>query len=294
MSFDKLLGSFLGLAIGDAVGTTLEFKVRDSYVHLTDMVGGGPFNLPVGYWTDDTSMAICLAKSLIHAPKLNKYDLLNRFFDWYADGVNSSTGKCFDIGNGTLNALLDYNNTLQVEHNHENYVSGNGSIMRLAPAFIANSNNLRQAIYIAQEQSKTTHSSRICLDACDLLTRILFNCLKFNDKNKILDDIDRTPYTHEIQHIFNNLHVTRHEVESSGYVVHTLHAAIWCVLQTYSFKEAVLLAANLGDDADTVAAVTGQIAGTLYGANSFPEEWKEKILDHDRFIQLTEALIETK
>jgi len=288
---DRLFGAFVGLAVGDAIGTTVEFKERDTFPLVTNMVGGGPFNLKAGYWTDDTSMALCLAESLKVDPNLNKEDLLNRFLSWYERGTNSPTGRCFDIGNTTRTSLLDFKESKSLINNPEFFRAGNGSIMRLAPVAIQHYNNLEKAIEVAISQSETTHAAPACVNSCELLTEVLINAFTAKTKEDVFNITNKEHWCKEVRSILYTLDVDRDSVSSSGYVVDTLHAALWCFLETDNFQDAVLLAVNLGDDADTVGAVTGQIAGAYYGLSSIPDSWKIKLYDFSRFIDLSEDLI---
>jgi ADP-ribosyl-[dinitrogen reductase] hydrolase len=289
---NKLLGSFLGLAIGDCVGTTVEFNKRDTFEPITDMIGQGPFNLPAGYWTDDTSMALCLAQSLLEYPDLNKTDLLTRFTNWYHNGENSSTGTCFDIGSTTLSAILNFEETKQTTNNTIYYSAGNGSIMRLAPAFIKHHKDIEKAVSVAVLQSETTHGTYECLYASEMLTRLLYRALQAPSKYYVYDVMTRNSnYNEFVENILEAIYKPRDQIKSSGYVVHTLQAAIWSFHNTDNFKDAILLATNLGDDSDTVAAVTGQIAGMYYGLDNIPTDWVNKLYQKDMFIELGNKLI---
>lgn len=287
---DRLLGSFLGLAIGDAVGTTVEFRARDTFEPVTDMVGKGPFNLPAGYYTDDTSMALCLAESLVEHPTLDRNDLLNRFSKWYREGVNSPTGRCFDIGSTTRYGIMSWESTGSVLNNTDSWDAGNGSIMRLAPAVIKYHNDRDMAISTAIMQGETTHGSVEACDSCDLLARVLLTAYVTDDKNAVLNVDTQDHWADSVKNILTTLDVSRDEVKSSGYVIDTLHAALWCFKNTDNFRDAILLATNLGEDADTVAAVTGQIAGAYYGISGIPIMWLDKLYETERFIELVDEL----
>lgn len=288
---DRLYGSFLGLAVGDAVGTTVEFRTRDTFEPVTDMVGKGPFNLPAGYFTDDTSMALCLAESLIEHPLLDKSDLLARFSRWFRNGENSPTGRCFDIGTTTRTAIVNFEKTGSTVNNTYFLDAGNGSIMRLAPAFLKYYGNLDVAVDIAQRQSETTHGSQECLDSCALLTNLLYNAINATSKDAVFE-VDSRGYDWDrfVERILSSLAMTRDEIKSSGYVIDTLQAACWSFNQTDNFRDAILLATNLGEDADTVAAVTGQIAGAFYGKSGIPSDWLDKLYETERFIELVDKL----
>lgn len=289
---DRVLGALIGLAVGDALGTTLEFKQRDTYDHLVDMIGGGPFRLPVGYWTDDTSMALCLAESLIHQDtNLNKKDLLTRFSNWYNYGYNSSLSYCFDIGITTRDAIDNFDEHGIVENNLSDRYAGNGSIMRLAPAVMRHWNDLSKAIEIAIEQGKTTHASELAIGCCELLAKILVNAFTATDKYDAITVEINNDWPSQVAAIrAGAVQKIRDQIRSSGFCVHTLEAAIWAFVNTDNFRECVLAAVNLGDDADTVGAVAGQIAGAYYGMSQIPPEWLDKLYNRDYIISLAERL----
>lgn len=269
----RFRGALLGLAIGDAVGATVEFRPRGTFPPLTDMVGGGPFNLEAGRWTDDTSMALCLAESLLASGGNSLKDQCERYLSWYRRGVWSSKGYCFDIGNATRAALekfeLDQDPCAGSDDPHS---AGNGSIMRLAPVVLYYASNRDQAIAAAIESSRTTHQAPTCLDACAELGAILWDLLHAE-----------TPQLTSRE---------RDEIRGSGYVVESLEAAVWAFRTGKSFEECVLLAANLGDDADTTAAITGQMAGAWYGVRGIPESWRNKCYRAAEIVSLADQLYE--
>ncbi|MEJ5979221.1 ADP-ribosylglycohydrolase family protein [Novosphingobium sp. PS1R-30] len=273
---DRALGAMLGLAVGDAVGTTLEFKARDQAPRLVDMVGGGPFRLKPGQWTDDTSMALALMDSLLAYPDLDEADLMNRFVDWHENGAYSCTGQCFDIGITTRNALARWKETGDPFAGSTNpRTAGNGSLMRLAPVAVRYWNDLAMLRDVAARQSRTTHGAPQAVDACVGFAEVLANAIAGRPRSKVVQ-LSAEPCSRTISTIIGGSWrgMPRDQVASSGYVAHSLEAALWCVGRTGNFAQAVLLAANLGDDADTTAAITGQLAGALYGATAIPAEWK--------------------
>ena len=269
---DRALGAFLGLAVGDAVGTTLEFCARDIEPRLKDMVGGGPFGLPPGGWTDDTSMALALADSLATCETLDCRDLMDRFVSWRREGEYSHTGSCFDIG-GTISAALNrYQRTGDpMAGSTDPWSAGNGSLMRLAPVALRFWTDRAQLDRAAAQQSRTTHGAQEAVDACRGFADMLADAISGKARPDVLAPraFDGAP---GISGILGGSwrQRARDGIRSSGYVVHTLEAAIWSVARTANFRNAVLLAANLADDADTVAAVTGQLAGALYGPVRHP------------------------
>lgn len=274
---DRALGALVGLAVGDAVGTTLEFKERGEFTPITDMVGGGPFRLNVGEWTDDTSMALCLADSILEHKSIEHNDLLDRFYRWYDSGHNSHNGRCFDIGTTTRDSLLNWKTTGQTVAADHHWLSGNGGIMRLAPVAIHWWYDDMLAEYYAIEQSRTTHASPECLEYAARLAYIVASGIRGDnqDLNSKLKNISADA------------------ISSSGYVVDTFVAAQWAVVTTDNFRDAILKAANLGDDADTVAAVAGQIAGSRYGLEGIPEDWVEKLVWRDEILDRAGRLFDT-
>lgn len=289
---DRAIGCLVGLAIGDAVGTTLEFRPRGSFQPLTDMVGGGHFCLKKGYWTDDTSMALCLATSLVTCRGFDAMDQMRRYCDWYDNGYLSSIGNCFDIGTTVLSALRRFQKTGNPYSGMTaSWTSGNGSIMRLAPVPIAFSQDEEQAIYYAMQSSKTTHASPMCLDACGWFADILVNFLRGESKDSLFD-LTYSAQTEPLQQLqqYEFLDKDHRDLKGSGFVVESLEAAIWCFWHTHSFEDCVLAAANLGDDADTTAAVAGQLAGAYYGYSHIRPDWLENLYWCDRIVQLATEL----
>ncbi len=291
---DRYRGCLLGLAVGDAIGTTVEFKARGSFPPVTDMVGGGAFNLKPGQWTDDTSMALCLAESLVEKNGFDPLDQMNRYRAWYENGYLSSTGTCFDIGNATRQALEKFKATGKPMSGSTHPSSaGNGSLMRLAPVamFYAPSRAIAQAY--AGKSSRTTHGAKECVDACTLFARMLVLALVGAGKETILFENGTAGIVSE-----KILAIARGEyrekstmhIRGSGYVVDALEAALWCFWTTDTFSEAVLAAANLGDDADTTAAICGQIAGAWYGQTGIPTPWLDKLYLREKIVDLAEEL----
>jgi len=291
---DRAIGSLLGLAVGDALGTTLEFTARDSYEYLTEMVGGGPFNLDPGKWTDDSSMALALADSLDEWSDLDQADLMGRFYDWFTCGRYSSTGHCFDIGETTRAALMRWKeNNNPIAGSNDPDTAGNGSLMRLSPAAIRFWHDQEKLQDIAVRQSETTHAAPAALEACRVFANILGLAISGAGKNEALSASPATT-DQSIELIIQGSWrgKPREQIRASGYVVHSLEAAIWSVARTGNFEEAVLLAANLGEDADTTAAIAGQLAGALYGVSGIPARWCNLIHDHDDIVRKAERLFD--
>lgn len=290
---DRALGAWIGLAVGDALGTTLEFSRRDSAPHHTEMIGGGPFRLEPGVWTDDTSMALCLADTLLATGEVDPRDLITRFISWWRDGRYSATGSCFDIGNTTRAALERFERTGDALAGDTAAPSaGNGSLMRLAPVALFYCDDREAAGRAARLQSQTTHAAVECLDACEAFAHLLVDALTGKSKAQLLDAAP-TRATGRVAEILAGSWRAkpRAAISSSGYVIHTLEAALWAVGQASNFEEALILAVNLGDDADTVGAVTGQLAGAVWGARAIPARWIERLAWCDRLEEMGQALL---
>jgi len=291
---NRYRGALLGLAAGDAVGTTLEFKPRGSFEPLTDMVGGGPFELEPGQWTDDTSMALCLAESLIRCQEFDARDQMNRYANWYQHGYWSSTGSCFDIGMATRGAIHNYLVTGDpLAGNPDPDSAGNGSIMRLAPVALRFA-RMPELQAMAVLSSRTTHAAAECLDACRLLAVALDRALTGCSKAEVLDLADVEVASPRLRDIAAGGYRTakRDQVRGTGYVVDSLEAAFWCFHQHDTFAGAVLEAANLGDDADTTAAVVGQLAGAFYGESGIPAAWLARLHRGDEIAALADGLLQ--
>jgi len=291
---DRAAGALLGLAVGDALGTRLEFSKRDVEPRVTEMLGGGPFSLAPGEWTDDTSMALCLADSLIAKLELDVRDLLDRFVRWWEQGENSVNGRCFDIGNITREALERYKCSRQPASSgpYHKRSAGNGSLMRLAPVAIFAAPDCGEASRLAGQQSLTTHANHIAKECCELLSHLLVEAMAGLSKDDVLrprcwlglPEIKSLAAGHWINK-------TRDEIVSTGYALTTLEAALWCACKTNSFEEALILAVNLGRDADTIGAVTGQLAGAIYGRSGIPGRWLTKLAWRERIEERALALL---
>ena len=289
---DRARGALLGLAVGDALGTTLEFKRKDSYEPLKEVVGGGPFRLKAGEWTDDTSMALALGYSLAEKGKLDEHDLMDRFCAWEEKGEYSHNGRCFDIGNTVSEALNRFRRSGDpIAGSTQPFSAGNGSLMRLAPVVILYAFDRKLLLECARRQSLVTHGAKEAVGACAAFANLIAEAIQGLSKSQIFTPRKGwTPQKVGRAMRMETVNWDRKQVRGSGYVIHSLEAALWAVGNASSYREAVLLAANLGEDADTTAAITGQLAGALWGATSIPEEWLAKLAWRDRITTLVDRL----
>ena len=280
---DHLRGALMGLMLGDTLGMPLEFSKRDELV-LTDLISGGPFNLKKGYWTDDTSMAFCTAYSLIKCGGFDARHLMRCFSYWYLYGAYSSTEFCFDIGNTTRKAIEKFlSDENPFAGSTDEFSAGNGSLMRLVPIAMFYANDFEKTVHYAAESSKLTHQSIEAIDSCRFFSCLLFGAINGEKKETILSPgyapkkgyWEKYPLTEKVQNISNGSYKNkdRSEISSSGYVIHTLEAALWAFYRNDNFHDGVLEAVNLAGDSDTVGAVYGQLAGAYYGETDLPIDW---------------------
>ncbi|MBN2624648.1 MAG: ADP-ribosylglycohydrolase family protein [Acidimicrobiales bacterium] len=292
---DRAIGALLGLACGDAVGTTLEFKAPGSFTPIDDMVGGGPFGLEPGEWTDDTSMALCLAESLLDRGTSDPADQMRRYLMWSRTGYLSSNGRCFDIGNTVSAQLARFEQTGEaIDPNPHPERAANGSLMRLAAVPIRWHRDVGEAAARSGDSSRTTHGAARPVDACRLMGAMVaaliggapadqvfapgFWC--WGELDPAIDAVARGSW----------LAKAADDIRGRGYCVDALEAAIWAVAGASDHRDAVLRAANLGDDADTTAAIAGQLAGARWGASAIPTRWRDTVVLRDRIEALASGL----
>jgi ADP-ribosyl-[dinitrogen reductase] hydrolase len=303
---DRLRGMLYGLAVGDALGQAVEFKAPGTFSKVTGYRGGGVFGLEPGEWTDDTSMALALADSISEVG-WDLEDQLRNYVAWWKDGKYSVNGRCFDIGGQTAKALslfadeewpaaMPWEDKDLCDPKH----SGNGSVMRLAPAVIA----YPAGVARWEESSKTTHPSEPCVSACSLLGSLLSSLAAGVDRDQILSHfadqitLNRAraaprPGSEDVLEVFGGSYRTCQPV-ASGWVVRTLEAALWAFHDAKDFRTAVLKAVNLGDDADSVGAVCGQLAGAFWGYRAIPKPWVDGLARRDMIDEALEGLLRVR
>ena len=301
----KALGSMFGLAIGDALGAPVEFKDRGTFKRVATFMGGGKFNVITGEYTDDMAMALCLAQSLIDCKGVNQKDQLQKYLNWYENGYMSANNRSIGCGKNILLSLGNFKLTNCNECGSKKMKkrAGNGSLMRVAPNAIYYRDNLQMAIEASEKSSYTTHGLKICADACALYTGLIFGALNGATKEELLSN-DYINYLKKF--ITPNIdkeildvaygsykEKSEDEISSSGYVVNTLEASLWAFYNSNSFDEGVLMAVNLGADADTVGAVYGQLAGAYYSIENINKEWVKNICQKELIKEVTLNLLES-
>ena len=295
----------IGHAIGDALGVPVEFASRESLEAdpVIEMRGYGTHKVPAGTWSDDTSMTLCLLESLARLGTIDYGDIMNNFMKWLEEGKFTATGKVFDIGIATRHALLRFKPDpisalmgAQVTDpllcgDSDEYSNGNGSLMRISPmALYLNGNLTEDTLQLVHNVSKLTHAHIRSQMACGIYVFIATELLMNKSLNAVRTGIQKAHQFYQGQDDFKTemntysrlwaeqfAKIPEHEIKSSGYVVDTLEAAIWCLLNTDNYCECVLRAVNLGSDTDTVGAISGGLAGLLYGLKNIPPLWIKKL-----------------
>ena len=299
-------GALFGLAVGDALGAAVEFKRPGSFEPVTGYRAGGPHGLNAGEWTDDTSMALALADSMANAG-WNLDDQARRYLAWWRRGEYSVNGRCFDIGVQTRAALTQFERTGNARScgDPSERCSGNGSIMRLAPVPIRYAglfpDRIDELARLAAESSLPTHPSPQCLSACQYFALILAGFIHGRNREEVLAPDWRPleklraaePLHPAVEEIASGSFRQRQppEIVGSGYVIRSLEAALWAFHDAADFRDAVLTAVNLGDDADTTGAVCGQLAGACWGEEGIPQDWLDQLAREDMINRALDELL---
>ena len=316
-NFLKIVKSVaIGHAVADALGVPVEFKTRKqlSINPVTKMLGYGTYNVPKGSWSDDTSMSICALKELTQS-KIDFDKIMLNFTKWSYSGEFTPTGKTFDIGNTCSYAIDNYffGKKSYTECGLSDPSSnGNGSLMRIYPFVLYTYNmptNVRTKIEIIEMASALTHAHERAKIACGIYAFLLWEIISTVDKSNLID-IVKNGLTKARDYYSNKYEMKRYEklfysiadinnegnttdiseIKSSGYVVDSIEAAVWCLLNTSSYSECVLKAVNLGEDTDTVGAIAGSLAGAVYGYDDIPREWLNDLIKRDYLENLCENL----
>lgn len=283
---NKIYDAVMGLVVGDALGVPVEFKARDTF-HVDDMIGYGTYNQPPGTWSDDSSLTLATMESIIRKGGIDPADMMNNFsVEWYYKGEFTPYGKVFDIGGTTEAAIRRFNSgiePLKCGLNHYKH-NGNGSLMRILPLAL-----MPSSVTDINNVSSLTHAHEISRRACRLYVGTAEQLLKGASLWEVIGCSGI--WVKEFDRISKIYKVNRDEIRSTGYVVDTLEAALWCVYHTSSYRDCVLTAVNLGGDTDTIAAVAGGLAGIVYGCggeSGIPDEWIAQIARKDWISDLCE------
>lgn len=300
-------GAIFGLAVADALGVPVEFEPREKLQKnpVDKMLGYGSHAVPKGTWSDDTSMVLCTLNSIAQKGKIDLVDNILEFSKWAEDGYMTPHDEMFDIGRTTLASLRNYWKSKNVYTcgGKSDYDNGNGSLMRIMPVSLYNyfkNVSKKESIRNVHEVSALTHAHERSLIACGIYDFIVRELIKIPEKASVniaikkaqkyyADYKDLKRYNRIFDEAFINTNIN--QIKSSGYVVDTLEAAIWCLLNTDNYKDCVLKAVNLGEDTDTVAAVAGGLAGILYGYESIPKEWINTLVKNDMISKLCDDFV---
>ena len=305
----KIKSALFGVAIGDALGVPVEFRSRETILQnpVTDMIGYGTYNLPPGTFSDDSSMAFCLAEALTHDFEINRIG--GNFVKWFHENFWTARGEVFDIGIATREAINRISKGKQPEFAGSTDASsnGNGSLMRILPLlFYIKDLPISERYEITKKVSSITHGHIRSVIACFYYLEFAREILLGKDKFEVYQNLQTEipDFLHSLsinQHeisLFDRLlredisELAEHEILSSGYVLHSLEASIWCLLTTDNYKEATLKAVNLGEDTDTTSAITGGLAGLMYGFNTIPENWIDQLARKEDIEDLAGRLAE--
>jgi len=298
-----------GLAVGDALGVPVEFKSR-TYLKqnpVTEMFGFGTHHQPIGTWSDDSSLAFCLAESLCSGYDLN--DIARNFVKWYTAELWTPHGQVFDIGIATRQAILNIAKGHQPDlcGGFSESDNGNGSLMRIFPLvfYLQKENDIEVIYQKVKEVSSVTHAHFRSIFACFIYVIYSLEILKEKDKFEAYIEMKNTVSVFLKDKKFNPAEIQlfdrilkndiseypENEIHSSGYVLHSLEASIWCFLNSDSYEETVLKAVNLGEDTDTTGAIVGGLAGIYYGIENIPNKWIENLVRTNDIKDLAERLL---
>lgn len=294
----KILDGMLGFAIGDAMGVPIEFSNREDLLNspVTRMLGYGQYNVPKGTWSDDTALSLATMDSLTKCPSIDYNDMMKRFCNWINKGMYTATNEVFDVGSTTRYALAKYleGEVPPLKCGLTNLNSnGNGSLMRMLPIAyycFKKDFNEEQIAFTAITTSSLTHAHPISELGCYIYIMYIIFLLQGYDKKESyfkLRDIDYGLFKKDTINVYRNIlekdisSFKIDDIKSSGYIVDTLEAVLWVILNTNSYKESIIGAINLGNDTDTVGAITGSIAGLIYGSKDIPYTWSSKLKNID-------------
>lgn len=299
----KVKNGIIGFVVGDTMGVPVEFNSRERLLlnPVTEMLEYGTHNMPKGCWSDDTSMTLATMDSIIKCKEINTNDMTDRFIKWYRNGEYTATGIMFDIGTTTKQALIKYQRGIDIASKcggEREYDNGNGSIMRMLPiAYYCYLKSLEdtEILKIVKEVSSITHRHQISILGCYIYVRLAMELLKGKELLQAYQEIKKLDYSYftedtiyKYERILNNdigLY-NINDISSNGYIVSTLEATLWTLINSKSFNETIIKAINLGEDTDTVGACVGGLAGIYYGIENINQKWKDNILRYDYIIDM--------
>jgi len=299
---ERFQGTMIGLAVGDALGSAVQHRKPGSFAPLGEMIGGGPFDLPRGAWSDDTAMALCLAESLLECEGVDPSDQVRRYQKWQREGYLSSTGQCVGITAAVSRALATAQfSGKPLAGSHDPARQDKEALSRIAPAVLFHLADPAAAIEQAADAVRTTHQSPVVLDACRYLAAMMVGALSGASKAQILSAHyspvpgvwERKPLKPVVDGIAAGSYRKKSppDIEGGGAIVQTLEAVLWVLNKSNNFREGALLAVNLGQDSDVTGAVYGQLAGALYGVSAIPSGWRNAVVSRPLIEQYADRLL---
>lgn len=298
----KYVDCVIGHAVGDAMGVPTEFLIRERLQKkpVTKMIGRGQHDVPAGSWSDDTSMAIATIDSFIKKGVFDYEDILTNFYYWLRDGAFTPNGENFDAGRTCIRAIINFSKGYEPLKSGltDTYSNGNGSLMRVYPvALYAHTKKLneKEIVSLTNDLSSLTHAHEISKLGCYIYVRYMLYLLSGLDKSeayKKIKELDYSYYSSDALEKYSrilNSDIDKYdldEISSSGYVVDTLEATLWVLLNHSNYEYTILEAINLGNDTDTIAAIAGSLAGIIYGIKSIPKEWLNTLIKRDYLEEL--------
>jgi ADP-ribosylglycohydrolase len=299
---DRFRGALLGLAIGDALGATVQYRKPGSFTPVGDLIGGGPFQLPRGAWTDDTAMALCLAESLTECNGFNAADQVARYQRWQREAHLTSTGECVGITASVAKALAAARwSGKPYAGSHDPAQLDKQALSRVAPTALYFLSDAREAISRAVEAARTTHQSPVVLDACRYLAALLVGALQGASRQQLLRSRyapvaglwDEQPLGKQFAAVANESFRGKGpaDIDVGGSAANAVEAALWALDRSSTFREGALLAVNLGLDADVIGAVYGQLAGAIYGVGGIPQGWRNALLRRELIEDFADRLL---
>ncbi len=293
----KIIDGIIGHAIGDAMGVPIEFCEREKLLQhpVTKMIGYGSYDVPEGTWSDDTSMEVATIESIINKKEIDYKDIMMNFYYWLKEGKYTPYGEAFDAGRTCIQSIINFSKGYELSEcgQKDNMSNGNGSLMRILPiAYYCHYKKLKESeIYeIVKNVSSLTHAHEISILGCYIYVLYVMRLLDGKDKfasYNLIKIADYSMFSQETLKVYDRIlkedikKRNINEIKSTGYVVDTLEASFWVLLNAKDYKESIIGAINLGDDTDTIGAITGSMAGIIYGYDTIPKDWIEKLAKRD-------------